>query len=93
MAIAILTAAVVLGALFLIWQVRTFVSWFVAALFLAAVLNPLVNWFQRRHTMIKRPLAIGLTYLGLVVGLLFIVGIFVPVLVDQINALIKFIGG
>jgi predicted PurR-regulated permease PerM len=92
-AIAILTAAVVLGALFLIWQVRTFVSWFVAALFLAAVLNPLVNWFQRRHTMIKRPLAIGLTYLGLVVGLLFIVGIFVPVLVDQINALIKFIGG
>jgi predicted PurR-regulated permease PerM len=28
-----------------------------------------------------------------VVGLLFIVGIFVPVLVDQINALIKFIGG
>jgi predicted PurR-regulated permease PerM len=92
-AIAILTAAVVLGALFLIWQVRTFVSWFVAALFLAAVLNPLVNWFQRRHRMIKRPLAIGLTYLGLVVGLLFIVGIFVPVLVDQINALIKFIGG
>src|SRR5215212_11912867 len=91
-AIALLTAAVVLGALFLIWQVRTFISWFVAALFLAAVLNPLVNWFQRRHTMIKRPLAIGLTYLGLVVGLLFIVGIFVPVIVDQINSLIKFIG-
>src|SRR5215208_4891046 len=54
-AIAILTAAVVLGALFLIWQLRTFVSWFVAALFLAAVLNPLVNWFHRRHRMIKRP--------------------------------------
>src|SRR5215204_2048205 len=52
-AIAILTAAVVLGALFLIWQLRTFVSWFVAALFLAAVLNPLVNWFQRRHSLIK----------------------------------------
>jgi predicted PurR-regulated permease PerM len=92
-AIAILTAAVVLGALFLIWQVRTFVSWFVAALFLAAVLNPLVNWFQRRHRLIKRPLAIGVTYLGLLVALLLIVGIFVPVLVDQINSLIKFIGG
>jgi predicted PurR-regulated permease PerM len=91
--VALLTAAVVLGALFLLWQVRTFVSWFVAALFLAAVLNPLVNWFQRRHRMIKRPLAIGLTYLGLVVALLLIVGIFVPVLVDQINALIKFVGG
>jgi predicted PurR-regulated permease PerM len=92
-AVALLTATVVLGALFLIWQIRTFVGWFVAALFLAAVLNPLVNWFQRRHRLIKRPLAIGLTYLGLVVGLLLIVGIFVPVLVDQINALIKFIGG
>ena len=92
-AIAILTAAVVLGALFLIWQLRTFVSWFVAALFLAAVLNPLVNWFQRRHRMIKRPLAIGLTYLGLLVALLLIVGIFLPVIVGQINSLIKFIGG
>ena len=91
-AVALLTAAVVLGALFLLWQIRTFVGWFVAALFLAAMLNPLVNWFQRRHRMIKRPLAIGLTYLGLVVGLLLIVGIFVPVLVDQINSLIKFIG-
>jgi predicted PurR-regulated permease PerM len=91
--VALLSAAVVLGALFLVWQVRTFVSWFVAALFLAAMLNPLVNWFQRRHRMIKRPLAIALTYLGLVVALLLIVGIFVPVLVDQINALIKFVGG
>ena len=91
--IALLTAAVVLGALFLIWQLRTFVGWFVAALFLAAVLNPAVNWLQRRHRLIKRPLAIGLTYLGLVVALLLIVGIFVPVLVDQINGLIKFVGG
>ncbi len=30
--IALLTAAVVLGALFLLWQVRTFVGWFVIAL-------------------------------------------------------------
>ena len=39
-AIALLTTAVVLGAFFLLWQVRTFVGWFVIALFLAAVLNP-----------------------------------------------------
>src|ERR687890_2894694 len=78
-AVALLTAAVVLGALFLLWQLRTFVSWFVASLFLAAVLNPLVNWFERRHRLIKRPLAIGLTYVGLLVALLLIVGIFVPV--------------
>ena len=90
-AIALLTAVVVLGALFLLWQVRTFVGWFVIALFLAAVLNPVVNWLQRRHRLIKRPLAIGLTYLGLVVALLFVVGIFLPVLVDQIKGLTNFV--
>jgi predicted PurR-regulated permease PerM len=87
----LLTTAVVLGALFLIWQVRTFVGWFVIALFLAAVLNPAVNWLQRRHRLIKRPIAIALTYLGLVVALIFIVGIFLPLLVDQINGFTKFV--
>src|SRR5215204_5856246 len=90
-ATALLTAAVVLGAFFLLWQVRTFVGWFVIALFLAVVLNPAVNWLQRRHRLIKRPLAIALTYLGLVVALLFVVGIFLPLLVDQINGRTKFV--
>ena len=90
-AVALLTAAVVLGAFFLLWQVRTFVGWFVIALFLAAVLNPAVNWLQRRHRLMKRPLAIGLTYLGVLVALLLVVGIFVPVLTDQINGFIKFV--
>jgi predicted PurR-regulated permease PerM len=90
-AIALLTAAVVLGALFLLWQVRTFIGWFVVALFLAAALNPAVNWLQRRHRLIKRPLAIALSYLGVLVALLFIAGIFLPLLVDQINGLSKFV--
>src|SRR5215208_366394 len=90
-AVALLTAAVVLGVFFLLWQVRTFIGWFVIALFLAAVLNPAVNWLQRRHRLIKRPLAIGLTYLGVLVALLLVVGIFVPVLTDQINGFIKFV--
>src|SRR5918995_843705 len=90
-AIALLTTAVVLGVLFLLWQVRTFLGWLVISLFLAAVLNPAVNWLQRRHRLIKRPLAIALTYLGLVVALLFIVGILLPVLIDQIQGLIKFV--
>jgi predicted PurR-regulated permease PerM len=90
-AIALLTAAVVLGALFLLWQVRTFVGWFVIALFLAAALNPAVNWLQRRHRLIKRPLAIALTYLGVLVALLFIAGIFLPLLVDQIQGLSEFV--
>jgi predicted PurR-regulated permease PerM len=90
-AVALLTTVVVLVAIFLLWQVRTFIGWFVIALFLAAVLNPAVNWLQHRHRLMKRPLAIGLTYLGVLVALLLVVGIFVPVLTDQINGFIKFV--
>jgi predicted PurR-regulated permease PerM len=90
-AVALLTTVVVLVAIFLLWQVRTFIGWLVIALFLAAVLNPAVNWLQRRHRLIKRPLAIALTYLGVLVALLLVVGIFLPVLTDQINGFIKFV--
>jgi len=90
-AVALLTTALVLGAFFLLWKVRTFVGWFVIALFLAAVLNPAVNWLERRFRLINRPLAIGLTYLGVLVALLLVVGIFLPVLTDQINGFIKFV--
>jgi predicted PurR-regulated permease PerM len=91
MVVALLTAAVVLGVLSLLWQVRSFIGWFVLALFLAAALDPAVNWLQRRHRLIKRGLAILLTYLGLVVALLFMVGILLPVLVDQIRGLTSFV--
>ena len=89
--IALLTTATVVGALYLLWQVRSFIGWFVIALFLAAVLNPVVNWLQRLHKLIKRSLAILLTYLGLVVALLFMVGILLPVLADQIEGLVNFV--
>jgi predicted PurR-regulated permease PerM len=90
-AVALLTAAVVLGGLFLLWQVRTFIGWFVIALFLAAVLNPLVNWLQRRHRMVKRSIAIVLTYLGVVLALVLILGIFAPLIVQEIRDLIDFV--
>jgi predicted PurR-regulated permease PerM len=89
--IALLSAAVVCGAFFVLWQVRIFVSWFVIALFLAAVLNLPVNWLQRRHRLIKRPLAIVLTYVGVVVALIFTEGLLLPILVDQIQGLTKFV--
>src|SRR5919107_1694749 len=75
-AVALLTTVVVLVAIYLLWQVRTFVGWFFIALFLAAVLNPAVNWLQRRHRLIKRPLAIATTYLVVLVVLIFVVAIF-----------------
>src|SRR5829696_4022487 len=92
-AVALLTAAVVLGGLFLLWQIRSVIGWFAIALFLAAVLNPAVKWLERRHRMVKRSLAIVLTYLGVVVALVLIVGVFVPVLIDEIRNLIDFIVG
>src|SRR5919199_2858871 len=90
-AVALLTAVVVLGGLYLLWQVRSFIGWFVIALFLAATLNPAVNWLQRRHRLIKRSLAIVITYLGVLVALVLIVGVFVPVLIDELRKLIDFI--
>src|SRR5215204_6393449 len=88
-AVALLATAVVLGALFLLWQVRTIIGWGILSLFLAAVLNPAVNWLQRRG--IGRSIGILLTYLGVIMGLLLIVGIFVPVVVGEIRDLIDFI--
>lgn len=88
-AIALLTAAVVLGGLYLIWQLRTLIGWCVLALLLAVVLNPAVDWLQEHR--IKRSIGILLTYLGLVAVLVAIVGIFVPLLVNEIRDLINFI--
>ena len=90
-AVALLTAAVVLGGLFLLWQIRSVIGWFAIALFLAAVLNPAVKWLERRHRMVKRSLAILLAYLGLVVALLLILGIFTPLIIEEIRDLIDFI--
>src|SRR5918992_150135 len=88
-AVALLTAAVVLGTLFLLWQVRTILGWGILALFLAVVLNPAVDWLQRRG--IGRTLGILLTYLGVVLALLLIAGIFAPVVVSEIRDLIDFV--
>jgi predicted PurR-regulated permease PerM len=87
--IALLTAAVVLGALYLLWQIRTFIGWCVLAVLLAVVLNPAVDWLQRRR--VPRTLGIVLTYLGVVVALILIAGIFVPLLINEIGNLISFI--
>jgi len=92
-AVALLTAAVVIGGLFLLWQIRSFIGTFVIALFLAAVLTPIVNWLQRRHRMVKRSIAIVLTYLGVVLLLALILGIFVPLIIQEIRDLIDFTVG
>ena len=88
-AVVILTAIVVLSGLYLLWQLRHIVVWFVIALFLAAALNPYVTWIQRRR--IKRSLAILLTYVGLLVGAVGLVALVLPALITEIRALVAFI--
>ena len=90
-AVALLTAAVVLGAFFLLWQVRTFVGWLVFALLPCCCAEPCRKLAPAPTQADQSPLAIGLTYLALLAALLLVVGIFVPVLVDQINGFIKFV--
>ena len=82
-----MTAAVVLGGLYLLWQVREVIVWCVIALFVAAALNPAVNWLQRRR--IKRVIAILLAYLGLLLGMIGTIALLVPLLVSQVEALAR----
>jgi predicted PurR-regulated permease PerM len=71
----------------IVWLARGVLTWVIIAVFLALALDPLVGFFQRRARL-NRGLAIGATY---VVVLLAIVGIgatFVPKLVDETNGFI-----
>lgn len=85
----LVTALVVIGLLWLLWQLRTIVRWTVIALFLAVAMNPAVNRLQRLR--LPRPLAIAIVYL---LVLLFFVGIgvlVVPPLVEQGQALANYV--
>jgi predicted PurR-regulated permease PerM len=77
-----------LSALYLLWQLREVVVWCVIALFVAVALNPAVNWLQQRG--IKRIIAILMTYLGLLLGVMGIGVLVVPLLISQIEALVNF---
>ena len=59
----------------------------VVAMFIAVGLNPLVEWFIRRG--IKRPFAVGIVFFLLILAFAGIGFAIVPVVTEQINALIK----
>ena len=77
----LVTALVVIGLLWLLWQLRTIVRWTVIALFLAVAMNPAVNRLQRLR--VPRSVAILLLYLILIFFLLGIGALVVPPLVEQ----------
>ena len=86
---------VVLGIIisaFVIIQVilvaRSVLIWIFVALFLALALNPAVEWFQA-HGVPRRGLAVTITYITAVLGLVALASLFVPILVDQVDKFIQ----
>ena len=87
-ALVILTAAVVLGGLYLLWQAREIVGWCIGGCVIAAALNPAVKRLQQYH--VKLSTAILLVYAAFGLGGLGLVALFLPPLVDQIRGLTAF---
>ncbi len=84
----LLTTLVVVGLLFLLYQLRQLVRWTLIAVFLAVALAPAINWLERRG--IKRGIGIGLVYLVLLAVIAAIAALVVPPLVDQVQGLAAF---
>ena len=80
----VLAVAAVLEVL---WIARHVLSWILISLFLALALNPAVEWLQR-HRVRRRGAAVGITYLGVALGVVGLGALFVPTLVDQVNSFV-----
>jgi predicted PurR-regulated permease PerM len=63
---------------------RGVIIWVLIALFLALALNPAVEWLQA-HGVSRRGVAVGLTYVGALIGIVAIGALFVPTLVREVN--------
>ena len=80
----VLAVAAVLEVL---WISRHVLSWIFISLFLALALNPAVEWLQR-HRIRRRGAAVGITYLGVAIGVVGLGALFIPTLVDQVNSFV-----
>ncbi|MBL8952039.1 MAG: AI-2E family transporter [Myxococcaceae bacterium] len=79
----VLAAAVAVAVL---WSLRTIVSWVLVALFLTLALEPVVSFLTRRK--LKRGIAVGVVFLGLVGLISTLVVTLVPMFVAQGKALV-----
>jgi predicted PurR-regulated permease PerM len=78
----------VAAVLEVIWIARHVLSWVFISLFLALALNPAVEWLQR-HRIRRRGAAVGITYIGVLLGVVGLGALFVPTLVDQVNSFVQ----
>src|SRR5438477_4705489 len=89
----------VIGMVLAVWGLfhvvsiaRQVISWILIALFVALALNPAVEWFQRRGIR-RRGIAVAIVYVGVLLVIAGVAYLFVPTLIDQINAFVKAIPG
>ena len=89
---AVLVVLGIIVAAFVIIQVilvaRSVLIWVFVALFLALALNPAVEWFQA-HGVPRRGLAVLITYISALLGIVALASLFVPILVDQVDNFIQ----
>lgn len=83
--VVLLTVLGVLFGLYLLYRLEGIIQGILLATFLAVALNPAVNALQRRH--LRRPAAILLVFIGLLVAVLVIVTLALPSLVAQVQGI------
>jgi predicted PurR-regulated permease PerM len=88
--LGIIIAAFVLIEIILV--ARSVLIWIFVALFLALALNPAVEWLQARGIR-RRGLAVLVTYVGALLGIVALGSLFVPILVEQVDNFIQAVPG
>jgi predicted PurR-regulated permease PerM len=83
----VLTVLLVVLCLWLIYLLRTPLTWIFIAGFLAIALSGPVNWLHQRTN--RRALSIALVYIGLILIPVFLAALLVPPIVEQLNNLIN----
>lgn len=84
---AILKVVAVILAIFLLYLVRSIFAIFIVSLVLAALIDPLADWFAKRR--IPRALAVLLIYIVLLGSMSLVVTLLVPPLIEQSDQLVK----
>jgi predicted PurR-regulated permease PerM len=83
----VLTVVLVVLTLYLIYLLRTPLTWIFVAGFLATALSGPVNWLHRRTG--RRGLSIAIVYVALILVPVLLAALLVPPIVEQLNNLIN----
>ncbi len=87
----ILSAFAAYAALTLLGKLRDLIVWVITALFLSFALEPAVNWLAARGW--RRGLATGAVLFGLALVFLTMLGLMVPLVVNQVQQLVNELPG